>query len=118
VDEIVLMRDPFSVLGVDEMAGDAEIRQRYLALVRAHPPDREPERFQEYRAAYEALSDERKRLETTLLGTNEAALSRLNMAALQAASPLVARAAKRTVATLLNDGIMQAALDATKAPEA
>ena len=112
------MRDPFSVLGVDEKADDDEIRQRYLALVRAHPPDREPERFQAYRAAYEALSDERKRLETTLLSTNEAALSRLSMAALQAASPLAVRAAKRTVATLLNDGIVQAAIDATKVSEA
>ena len=53
------MRDPFTVLGVDETAGDAEIRSRYLALVRDFPPDRAPDRFREYRAAYEALSDER-----------------------------------------------------------
>ena len=69
------MRDPFTVLGVDEAADDAEIRRRYLALVRDFPPDRAPERFREYRAAYEALSDERKRLEMTLLGTNTIALS-------------------------------------------
>ena len=61
------MRDPFTVLGVDEDADDAEIRRRYLALVRDFPPDRAPDRFREYRAAYEALSDERKRLEMTLL---------------------------------------------------
>ncbi len=105
------MRDPFTVLGVDEAADDAEIRRRYLALVREFPPDREPERFQEYRAAYEALSDERKRLEMTLLRTNEAALSRLSMAALHAASPLAARAAKRTVAALIAEGIMQVATE-------
>ncbi len=110
------MPDPFTVLGVDEAADDAEIRRRYLALVRAHPPDREPERFQEYRAAYEALSDERKRLETRLLGTNEAALSRLGLAALGAASPFAARATKRTVAALLGEGIMRAAVEATTAP--
>ena len=104
-----MTRDPFTVLGVDEAAGDAEIRGRYLNLVRAFPPDREPERFQEYRAAYEALSDERRRLETTLLRTNEAALSRLGMAAIQAASPLSARASKRTIMTLLAEGILQAA---------
>jgi DnaJ-class molecular chaperone len=52
------MHDPFTVLGVDEAADDAEIRRRYLALVRDFPPDRAPERFREYRAAYEALSDE------------------------------------------------------------
>jgi curved DNA-binding protein CbpA len=58
------MTDPFTVLGVGEDAGDDQIKQRYLALVRAFPPDREPERFQAYRAAYEAVRDQRKRLET------------------------------------------------------
>ena len=53
------MRDPFTVLGVAEDADDAEIRRRYLALVRDFPPDRDPDRFREYRAAYDALSDER-----------------------------------------------------------
>ena len=56
-----LMRDPFTVLGVDGDADDAEIRRCYLALVRDHPPDREPERFREIRAAYEALGDVRWR---------------------------------------------------------
>ena len=51
--------DPFAVLGVDENAGDEAIKQRYLALVRAYPPDREPDRFQEYRRAYEAVRGER-----------------------------------------------------------
>ena len=105
------MRDPFTVLGVDETADDAEIRRRYLALVREFPPDREPERFQDHRAAYEALGDERKRLEATLLRTNQAALSRLGVAALNAGSPLAGRATKRTVAALLAEGIMQAALE-------
>lgn len=105
------MRDPFTVLGVDETAGDAEIRRRYLALVRDFPPDRAPDRFREYRAAYEALGDERKRLEATLLRTNEAALSRLTMAALQAASPGSSRATKRTVAALLAEGLLRTATD-------
>ena len=61
------MSDPFSILGVDENATDEEIKQRYLAMVRAYPPDREPARFQVYRAAYEALCNERKRLEIKLL---------------------------------------------------
>jgi curved DNA-binding protein CbpA len=100
------MRDPFTVLGVADDAGDAEIRRRYLALVRDYPPDRAPERFQELRAAYEALSDERKRLATKLLHTNSAALSRLSMDALRAASDgPPARATRRTVAALLAEGI-------------
>ena len=101
------MRDPFTVLGVAEDASDEEIRRRYLALVREFPPDRAPDRFQDYRTAYEALSDERKRLETKLLHTNSAALSRLSMAALQAAVPGTSRASRRTVAALLAEGINQ-----------
>ena len=105
------MRDPFTVLGVDEAADDAEIRRRYLALVRDFPPDRAPERFREYRAAYEALSNERKRLEMTLLGTNTIALSRLCTAALLTASPGSSRASKPAVAALLVEGIMRTATD-------
>jgi DnaJ-class molecular chaperone len=99
------MSDPFTVLGVDETADDAAIRRRYLALVRDFPPDQAPERFQEYRAAYEALSDERKRLEMTLLRTNQAALARLRAAALATGSPGSGRATKRTVMALLAEGL-------------
>jgi len=105
------MRDPFTVLGVDETAGDAEIRSRYLALVRDFPPDRAPDRFREYRAAYEALSDERKRLAAQLLRTNGAALARLSMAALGTAPAELSRATKRTVAALLAEGIMRTAAE-------
>ena len=51
------------------------------------------ERKLQRRAAYEALLDERKRLETALLRTNEAALTRLGLAAL--ATPPVPGRAKR-----------------------
>lgn len=105
-----MTRDPFSVLGVDETADDAEIRRRYLALVRDHPPGRAPERFRDYRAAYEALLDERKRLETALLRTNEAALTRLGLAAL-ATPPVPGRASKRTLAALLAEGVVRAVTD-------
>jgi DnaJ-class molecular chaperone len=105
------MRDPFTVLGVAEDADDAEIRRRYLALVRDFPPDRAPDRFREYRAAYDALSDERKRLETRLLYTNGAALSRLSAAALHTGSPGTGRASKRTVTALLTEGILRTVAD-------
>ena len=103
-----MKRDPFSVLGVAEDTSDAEIRRRYLALVRDHPPDRAPEQFQEYRAAYEALSDERKRLEATLLRTNEAALTRLRLAALQTAPSGLARATAKTMRAVLVEGLQRA----------
>jgi curved DNA-binding protein CbpA len=117
------MRDPFTVLGVADDAGDAEIRHRYLTLLREFPPDREPERFQEFRAAYEALSDERKRLETKLLHTNSAALTGLTMKVLRAGSTAdlpsgsrpadapAPRAARQTIAALLAEGIARSLPD-------
>ncbi len=74
--------DPFTILGADENASDDDIKQRYLALVRNFPPDREPERFQTYRAAFEALSTERRRLEAKVLTSHGAALTRLKIASL------------------------------------
>lgn len=111
------MPDPFTTLGVDETAGDAEIRRRYLALVREFPPDRAPARFQEIRAAYEALGDERKRLEMQLLHTNGAALARLQMAALQATTPAQARPGRQVVAALLVEGILRSVTDAPRPGE-
>ena len=99
------MSDPFSVLGIGEDAGDDQIKQRYLALVRAFPPDREPERFRAYRAAYEALRDQRKRLEAKLLRTNEATLSNLKLLFMQPGQPISGRATRATVSDLLAEGI-------------
>ena len=97
------MSDPFSTLGVGEDADDDQIKQRYLSLVRLFPPDREPERFQAYRAAYEALSDQRK-----VLGTRDAALGRIKSHLLAPSKPVCARASKTTVTALLIDGIDRA----------
>jgi curved DNA-binding protein CbpA len=105
------MADPFTVLGVEETADDAEIRRRYLALVREFPPDHAPDRFRDIRAAYEALGDERRRLEATLLHTNEAALSRLVLGALRGEASATGRASRKTIAALLADGIKRAVAD-------
>jgi curved DNA-binding protein CbpA len=102
------MNDPFTVLGVGEDADDDQIKQRYLALVRAFPPDREPEQFQAYRAAYEAVRDQRKRLEAKLLRTNEAALSRLKLTIVTPSGSICGRATKAAVTALLLEGIDQA----------
>ena len=85
-----------------------EIKRRYLALVRAFPPDREPERFQVYRAAYEALRDERKRLEAKLLATNDTALTHLKLSCLPAEKQVLGRASKANVMALLVEGIEKA----------
>ena len=77
-------------------------------MVRAYPPDREPARFQACRAAYEALCNERKRLELKLLAVNDAALTRLKIACLVAAERGSGRASQASVTALLVEGIEQA----------
>ncbi len=59
--------DPYAVLGVDPAATPDEVKTAYFALVRAHPPERDPEAFKRIRAAYEQLRDPVKRLETDML---------------------------------------------------
>jgi curved DNA-binding protein CbpA len=108
------MPDPFAILGVDVDASDEEIKRRYLGLVRAYPPDREPQRFQAHRGAYEALRDHRKRLEVKLLSTNNAALARLKLRTLSAGKPGVSRALRSTISMLLTEGISQACLRAAR----
>ena len=49
--------DPFAVLGLARDAGEAEIRARYLELVKQFPPEREPDKFREIRTAFEAAKD-------------------------------------------------------------
>jgi curved DNA-binding protein CbpA len=62
------MNDPYRVLELTPDAGENEIRQRYLELVRAFPPDQAPERFAAIHAAYAALRDPANRLREQLFG--------------------------------------------------
>ena len=100
-------KDPFAELGVDETADDETIKRRYLALVRAYPPDREPERFQVLRRAYEAISSERERVGQRLLHTSGAALARLKLHCLAASGAERQRPSQATMAALLLDGLQQ-----------
>jgi curved DNA-binding protein CbpA len=58
--------DPYAVLGLARGCGEAEVRRRYLELVRQYPPDRAPDRFTEIRQAYEKLRDPVVRVESKL----------------------------------------------------
>ncbi len=60
------IQSPYLVLGLQPHATAAEIKQAYFALVRTYPPEREPERFKQIRAAYERLRDPKSRLETDM----------------------------------------------------
>lgn len=60
------MSEPHETLGLNPDASEAEIRRRYLELVREFPPDRAPERFRAVHDAYEALRDPARRLQVML----------------------------------------------------
>ena len=60
------MLDPLSVLGLTEPTTDQEVKSAYLALVRQYSPERDPERFQQIRRAYEAASTKKRRLSFAL----------------------------------------------------
>jgi curved DNA-binding protein CbpA len=100
--------DPFAVLGVDETAGDEAIKRRYLALVRVWSPDREPEKFQALRRAYEAVSGPRQRLERKLLHTSTTALSRLKLHCLASPDAERRRPSQAAMSALLLDSLRQA----------
>ncbi|MDP1646618.1 MAG: DnaJ domain-containing protein [Rubrivivax sp.] len=55
------MTDPYRQLGVPETADDDTIRAAYLAAIRACPPERDRHRFEQVRAAFEAISSESRR---------------------------------------------------------
>jgi curved DNA-binding protein CbpA len=59
--------DPYAELGVAPEAPQEAIREAYFALTRSAGPDRDPARFKRIRAAYEQLSDPRRRFETDML---------------------------------------------------
>ena len=60
------MSDPYLILGVGPDADDACVQAAYLAGIKSYPPDRDPHRFQDLRAAYEAVRTRRQRLSHAL----------------------------------------------------
>jgi len=59
--------DPYALLDLSRTASAAEIKRAYFVLVRAHPPERDPQLFKQIRAAYEQVRDPIKRAETDML---------------------------------------------------
>jgi curved DNA-binding protein CbpA len=64
------MTDPYRQLGVPETADDDTIRAAYLAAIRACPPERDRQRFEQVRAAFEAIASEPRRLAHALFDTS------------------------------------------------
>jgi curved DNA-binding protein CbpA len=58
---------PFALLDIQPGADGETIKQAYFKLVRAHPPEREPDTFKRIRAAYDQLRDPATRAELEML---------------------------------------------------
>ena len=59
-------QDPYAVLGVERTSDEAAIKRAYFRLVREYPPEREPEKFQQIRAAYDLVRTAEVRSQTDL----------------------------------------------------
>lgn len=63
----VRVRDPYDILGVDRGATESDIKNAFRRLAAEHHPDRNPgdpeaqSRFKQINAAYQVLSDQKKR---------------------------------------------------------
>lgn len=55
----------YEILGIDTNADEKTIKKAYFRLIRTHSPEKDPEKFQQIRAAYERLSNpkEQERME-------------------------------------------------------
>jgi curved DNA-binding protein CbpA len=63
-------KDPWQILGVPPEANDEQVRQAYLAQVKAFPPDRCGDEFQRIRWAYDELKDTYRRTKHLILGAD------------------------------------------------
>lgn len=58
--------DPYATLEIGRDSDDAAVKQAYFLMVRRHPPETDPERFQVIRAAYEKLRTAELRAQANL----------------------------------------------------
>ena len=54
------MKNDYRILGLEEGADEKAIKRAYFKLIRTYSPEKDPERFQEIRAAYERLTEEKE----------------------------------------------------------
>lgn len=60
------MRKDYEILGIEENADEKEIKKAYFRLIRKYSPEKDPERFQEIREAYERLTEEKDKPENSI----------------------------------------------------
>jgi DnaJ-class molecular chaperone len=93
----------YLMLGLEPGATDEQIRLRYLALLKAHPPEGDPQRFQDITKAYERIKDRRSRIRHQLFGYRTTTDVEGSLAYLaRAAQPVRKRADLQTLLKAMN----------------
>lgn len=60
------MKRDYEILGIEENADEKAVKRAYFKLIRTYSPEKDPERFQEIRAAYERLTEEKNQPENSI----------------------------------------------------
>ncbi len=60
------MLKSFIILDLPIDASDAQIRERYLKLVKEFTPEKAPDKFQNFTTAYEGIKDRRSRVKSKI----------------------------------------------------
>lgn len=56
----------YEILGIDANADEKTIKKAYFRMIRVHSPEKDPEKFQQIRAAYERLSNPEEQQRTEI----------------------------------------------------
>lgn len=66
-----MLLNPYKILHIPRDASDVEIKKAYFKKIREFPPEKEPEKFKEIRAAYEQIKSSTSRAEVDLFVVKE-----------------------------------------------
>lgn len=82
-----MLLNPYKILDIPRDASDAEIKRAYFKKIREFPPEKEPEKFKEIRAAYEQIKSTTSRAEADLFIVREVEIKPLPRRAFYARPP-------------------------------
>lgn len=97
------MKNPFRVLDLPEDCDDQMVKSAYLQMVKLYPPEQHPARFQESRAAFEAIKTQRDRVAFHLFHPPMADISRLFESVFSTTTPGIPT--KSDLLKFLTDGL-------------